>query len=459
MRRRTFLRGSAASVVGRVARAGEPTSTSVGKPTLGPVLALPPTVRGFNSSALVPRAKHDLTYDSPTIAEPLAGLRPAALRFPGGTTANSYDWRIDSFDAQPDDRTGWAAKQLDWFRSTGRRLGLDAFANFCNRHDVTPVYVMNVHRETPESIPEWWRRVRKVGLDLRHVELGNETYWDPRSLMNVWSYIRSARPIAEAIRQVAPGVRIGVTFGPVDENPVDGGPYETRWNAKLAEDRSWWDAVVYHAYHGGQGIAPEPGRTPPRNPTRPESFVAGPVRRLRRAAPDRPIWWTEWNLGGDAIDSLRGTADEMLFVASAFVELVRHADVIPLACFHDAFNGKFGTFGFDDHGRPIKRPTWHLWSMIGEALQDVSKVRMIEPKPDGVVTGFRGETTAGQTRWVLVNRGTETRPIQMEDPVAKVRRMGVVERDQIREEIEVTPTRSLPLPIAGRSVTVVSGRG
>ena len=227
----------------------EPVSVEFGEPE-----ALPKKLYSFNSNTLMATALHGITYGGPEFAKAVTDLHPAGLRFPGGTTANNYLWREDSFSLQQDDKTKWAAQQLALFRKIGRKYDMQGFARLCQEFDIEPIYVLNIYEEKPEDIPGLFARFDELGLKIKAIEMGNEPYWDPRSLMNVWRYSEFCRPLAAAIRKHRPDVKIGACFGPVREDQS----YAEKWNAPLAK-QNWYDAVVYHEYYGGQGFALEEG--------------------------------------------------------------------------------------------------------------------------------------------------------------------------------------------------------
>ena len=130
---------------------------------LGPAEPLPAGLHGFNSNILTATAFRGMTYGDPRVAAAVAAFRPRVLRFPGGTIANNYLWREDSFSEPADDKTGWAGEQLRLFRKIGRPYDLPGFAALCRRFEVEPVWVLNVYEETPESVPDLCRRWDELG--------------------------------------------------------------------------------------------------------------------------------------------------------------------------------------------------------------------------------------------------------------------------------------------------------
>ena len=198
---------------------------------------------------------------------------------------------------------------------------------------------MNVYEETPQSVRELLEQFDKLDLLVRKIEMGNEAYWDGRSLMNADQYIEFCRPLAQAIRAHRPDIQIGACFGPVDR-----GNYRENWNSKIAAE-DWFDAIVYHEYYGGQGFTLEKGDALSADMLlHPERLFDEPAKVFSGMLPDVPIWFTEWNIGNEALKQWKNTGAELLFIAAATNTLLRHHNTIPVSCFHQI------------HGTPL----WHL---------------------------------------------------------------------------------------------------
>lgn len=377
------------------AMAEEPVSLTFEQPR-----PMPWGLGGYNVNLLTATARFGTTYDGESVGAALTELQPRAMRFPGGTTANNYLWQEDSYAEQPDDRTKWAARQLSWFRSTRRAVGMEAFADVCRERGIAPVYVLNVFAETPESVRELAARWREIGLSPAAIELGNEPYWDPRSLMNVWPYLERARPLAKTLREIVPGAKIGVCVGSVDPSQA----YERNWNAKVAADQSWYDAVIYHEYYGGQGIAVEKGRAVPlAEILDPEGYVAEPVRRLAETFPGKPIWLTEWNIGSKGLERWKDTGAESLFIARITADIAA-AEPITLSGFHQIFGGAFGAYDFATGGVLERKGSSHVLRLLGAALRGGETIAAANRT--GGVAAFRIGAGSG-SRLCIVNAGSD----------------------------------------------------
>ena len=406
------------TVADEPASANEP-SASV-RVDVGPPEPFPKRLFGFNTNLLTATAFQSVTYDSDPVQQAVRDLRPTMLRFPGGTIANNYRWEKDSFSSPENDKTQWAAEQLRLFRKIGRPYGMPNFAKLCSEREAEPIWVLNVYEETPESVVKLLRRFDELDLDVRRIELGNEPYWDGRSLMNVWRYMQYARPLAKEIAMDRPDIQIGICFGDVSEDKA----YRDNWNAKLlgqsAEDRRWYDAIVYHEYFGGQGIAVETGQPLTADVmTRPEAMFRGPADRIQSVAPEKTVWFTEWNAGQDALDQWRGTVAERIFLASSFAALIEQRDVINLACFHEIYGAKFGAFFVDKSDGMTKTSTWPLFEMLGAVVRSSETLRPLSlDDPNHDVVGFAGDGSNGM-RLFVTNRSANVVDLKLSDPMAK----------------------------------------
>lgn len=353
----------------------------------------------FNSNLLMSTALHGIGYRSSEFRKGLEDLRPTGLRFPGGTTANNYLWKDDSFAEQDDDKTEWAAQQLALFRKIGRPYDLPGFAEACSVHNLTPIYVLNIYHETPESVVALFERFDELGLEVKAVEFGNEPYWDPRSLMNVWQYIEYCRPLAEAIRKHRPEVKIGACFGPLRE----GSNYAEKWNAPLAQQK-WYDAIIYHEYYGGQGIAMEEGSSLSLEALlHPEAFIDEPIEYFETLRPDLPIWFTEWNVGAKGLEQWKNTGAELLFLGASTMRILDHRDQFDWSCFHQIYEEKFGTFYHDREKGIQTLPSYEFFRLFGSLWQGADSFHSIATSPGASV---RAIATSGDDgfRILLLNR-------------------------------------------------------
>jgi hypothetical protein len=241
---------------------------------------------GFNLELMLPKAFQGFDYSHPGFAKGTEPLQPGVLRFPGGTTANFYDWRTDSYtDASMDQ--GWAGKHVEMFRQTKKTLGRTAFIRYCKTHGIQPLWVLNVHRETAAEMPAWLAAIEKEGGKIERVELANEPYWDPRAHSNVWRYIELSRPIAEALHKLRPGIKVAACIAPHG----DASDYETKWNEPLMKQAWFFNAVVHHQYDGlPPEVAEGTAEAQANALIHPEARWTNMWEALRPTLMNRPMW-------------------------------------------------------------------------------------------------------------------------------------------------------------------------
>lgn len=102
------------SIVFHVASVAEPIPVR-----LGANEPLPGDLHGFNCDLVAATAFEGITFGGPEVETAVRELRPVALRFPGGSTANNYLWKVDGYSEAKGDLTGWAGTLIDHFREAG----------------------------------------------------------------------------------------------------------------------------------------------------------------------------------------------------------------------------------------------------------------------------------------------------------------------------------------------------
>ena len=255
-----------------------------------------------------------LPYTDPSFAHAIRRVGVGALRYPGGTIANYWNWTNGTF-ALPCTNPG--PKKNDWCSDNVEfatmSVGPHAYnaANFTAhiaQHLACPrcvSYVANVvAARTVEAMTGMIDGLvaqlpgRDVSL-VRHVEIGNELYnefYDWR-YANATAYAKGVAPVVAYIRQRLPFASVSAMMWKETDKP---------WNAELApflrrdSPQRLFDAVVYHDYSLAEPLG---------NSTAPPSYqvtkilgwgvwrthdIAATARRLY--GPGVPVWVTEFNV-------------------------------------------------------------------------------------------------------------------------------------------------------------------
>ncbi len=376
---------------------------------LGQVEKTPKDLYGFNCNLLMAIAFEGVTTGGVEMENAIADLKPAGLRFPGGTIANNYLWQKDSFSEQKDDLTQWAGKQIDLFRKMGKPYDLPGYIRQCRQYQLNPIWVLNIYEETPESAVALMEKLAGMRLKVKMVEMGNEPYWDPRSLNNVDIYSQYCRPLAQALKQYDPALAIGACFGPLQNEPYN---YRDKWNSILAS-QDWYDAIIFHDYYGGQGFVLEKGaKLPSEALLHPEPFIDDPVEELTQLVPNKPIWLTEWNIGSEGVKQWKNTGAELLFLGVVFNRLFEHRHSVSCSVFHQIYDSHFGTFYYDKESGTIKTmASYQFFRLMGKALANTEYFRTAR-FDDADISGFVTIASDGH-RLFLVNRGAKSQAIHL----------------------------------------------
>ena len=374
--------------------------------TLGPAEPLPASLHGFNTYFLMATAFQGMTYDGPQFENAVRTLRPRNLRFPGGTIANNYLWREDSFSEPTADKTGWAGEQLRLFRKLGKKSGLAGFARICKRYDIEPVWVLNVYEETPESVAPcstgwtswgwtcggWSSATSRIGTAAASTTCENTP---PPAAPSPWPCGQKSaggadRGLLRAARAKATTIsRIGTC----------------RWARRTGTTPPSSTTTT-----AGRGSRWRPGRScPPSRCCGRRRWWTDAVAALDAAAPGKPVWFTEWNLGSEGIGQWKNTGAELLFLAGVFDRLVARRDRIELACFHNIYESNFGAFYLDQETGEVRtNASWEFFRLLGTAFADATELRPVSVAAAGDdLYGFAA-ADGGDVRLMLVNRG-ETR--------------------------------------------------
>ena len=414
---------------------------------LGPAEPLPSQLYTFNTDMATAIMFRGLSYDSPQFENAVRQLKPQALRFPGGTLANNYLWKEDSFSAPTNDKTGWAAEQLNWFRKIGRPYDVAGFARVVKRNNISPIWVLNVYEETPQSVLALFDKFDSLGMKINALEMGNEPYWDGRSLADVQAYISACRPIAEALHKQRPEVSIGACFAPFG-NPAN---YEVIWNTPLAQE-DWIDANVFHEYYGGQGFILEAGqKISIEAMLYPEAMIDEPIKIFRKLMPGKPIWFTEWNIGAEGLNQWKNKGAELQYIAAMFTSLVEHRDSIDIACFHAFYDSRFGAFYIDDAtGSVATNASYELFRLLGTVFDEAATLRPIEFTTQ-YLRGFATQRD-DELQLFLLNRGAKELDISLTE----------LQKDHIKKQllqltIDCQPDRKLPITASLANETIISG--
>lgn len=203
------------------------------------------------NSQLLGTYKYGIGYASPQTQGLLRWLQMPALRFPGGTVGNFYNWTTDSFYPKDADT---CKSHTDWAHGTDFSFEFPGFAESMAETHATTVLMFNVIDDPPQSSAARLT-ARKSALGktpIDWIELGNENYFIGQSCGNVNpsgsnppkpnDYIEFTKNVAASLRGVAGG-------SPPLAAPLSSDDWsDGSWNAQVTNQSKLYDGYIMHPY-------------------------------------------------------------------------------------------------------------------------------------------------------------------------------------------------------------------
>ena len=333
--------------------------------TLETSRALGPNLFGFNNDQTI----RGVERDDQAYNDALGSLSPGTLRFPGGTSANYWDWERGDFVCGKggtyrlfNQRSALPCALPNGYQALNPpNHSLENFKTELDRTGADAVFVLNMlTRRTGQtesnlsSALRMLKEAERLGIAVNYVELGNEFYLPHGdrdaskdyqiAFPNVKAYTREAQRWTKAVRQAFPDAQIAAVGA--DRRP-DAGKRRNTWNEGVTKALAGQiDALSIHTYAGANADAREDTA----------AFLGTPQTRLDNlgdewdALPqDLPLWITEYNLFSRKA-SVQGTWAHGLFAATQTLSFLQEKNV-ELMNFHSGVgNAVFGALFRDDEG-------------------------------------------------------------------------------------------------------------
>jgi len=247
-------------------------------------------------------------YSNAGFASALVGYRPGTLRYPGGTTANFWDWR-----------QGWYQPNGPWPGQPGKRIDntLATFASIVASTGATPVFDVNVvtwqgriasDSDVPAMIADtlaMLRAARDLGIPVVRVELGNELYLSGPSpgttqyqqrFPSPVDYAAVAERYAAAIAAEFPGAKVAGTAAITDY--VNGlSNRRATWNTGLLPNLHTTKAVTLHLNVRVHDANLSPASVLGTMVRQIRALSANQLPQLRQYGLD--VWVTEFNMADE----------------------------------------------------------------------------------------------------------------------------------------------------------------
>lgn len=334
---------------------------------------------GFNSE-LGATSGAQGNYQSAVITQGIQRLPAMALRYPGGTLANFFDWERQRLSAGRV-RTAGHNKLLSSIQRDIKRNGgtqthpdLGSFVGLTRNIGADRYLVLNLLTDDVEQSIKNVDRVKMQYPESMHWELGNElslhTYGSRFDVPGGWNeriYAAKAGRIAQHIHDNYPEDRVGIVVSDLASGRIP----NTRGSIKAKYRRSKWDAAVasirevdsvtihpylflsskvYNQLH--RLDLPEPGLLPGGGDAErtwrwlfaciqkvPQEYM----ERLEGRFPGKTVWITETGITSDDSEKQFVLEDQTAFRALAdaayFISWLRYYPKVEVQLFHGLFWG------------------------------------------------------------------------------------------------------------------------
>jgi hypothetical protein len=302
-----------------------------------------------------------VAYNNPDLAKKYSELGSQVVRFPGGTSANFYNFKTGYHDvptiAQSQKHHEQMSNTNEYTQQTKGDIGgyrTEHFIEFQKRSKDDFSLVLNVCTQDANYTRDWLMLLKENGLEVKYVEVGNEVYFGiyKNLITSVEDYIIKAKAHVRVVREIYPQAKIGAVISShsfTDDSFVDTVQKNTRkdsthiWDNKIAGE-DFYDAVVIHLY-GSPGL---PNNTPSdkmppypviyKNCLSHVDFQYGKtIDYLKRTFPQKSIWVTEYHVGGFGGNlrkmRLRHSPLGVLYACNFFMNLAATPEV-DLAAYH-----------------------------------------------------------------------------------------------------------------------------
>ena len=251
---------------------------------------------------------------------------PPALRFPHGVWSNFYDWEVDGRRIYDDYDTSYRGAVENF---PNLRYGFPGFTTLHDNLGFDVLFTWNVNYDSPaKGVARLLDHTAK-GFDVNRIELGNETFWlNQRSnaVATPGLYVAVAEAHSQALKAVDPSIQISV---PVTWRTTG---HHVPWNAALAANQSYFDAVTLHKY-----IRPGDSTAGLEEVLGARSQMIQTAEAIRAQFPGKPIWLSEWSVdaGANAV-SVLGMSDVYLglierpdlFESSEYFQIHNHDPLV-----------------------------------------------------------------------------------------------------------------------------------
>jgi hypothetical protein len=255
---------------------------------------------GFNLNALTKTTINNSFVDS------IYKMKPALLRYPGGTISQYWDWQNGRVEEDSLWTNGTLFDNFNFTTINAPKFDLQDLFVWKNYLEVEPVYCLNVTSRTIEDQMNMLRAAANLGLPVNYVELGNELYFPTTDFVNAYptpaDYGQEMAVWMDSIKLEFPNVTIAVVGASEAVTSLGGTASPARvqqWNDQLLPYVGNAKAFTFHAYYPVNTSASSPSIV---------DALAAPFRYNPldigygpdSVSNDFEIWYTEFNITDNA---------------------------------------------------------------------------------------------------------------------------------------------------------------
>ncbi len=267
----------------------------------------------------------------PDLLQAVADLRPASIRWPGGSFASQYVWT---------NGIGPREKRLphpvsQWNDRDTYQFGTDEFMQLCEKVHAEPILVLNTRRGVEDALhwleyclgdaaTEYGRQRAANGhpapYPLQTIEIDNET-WNLR----ISGYLTVLSNFCPAIRARYPHLKLSVV-GSYGYDNGRGENNQTNWDAEIIGPAGrLFDILSPHYYNGIFSTADYV-----EDPRHYEQFLKDRAELIRKSDnPALKIYVSEWNLTQNSWSNDWRTG---LYAGGILNAFERQSDIVTLSC-------------------------------------------------------------------------------------------------------------------------------
>lgn len=361
-----------------------------------------PDMFGYNLGSEAATAN---PWTNPSFQHAVNFLKPGALRFPGGTVANYWDWQ-----------TGWVFPNEDGTpfglgKQTPQSNTLENFQQTISSSQATPIFVPNLLTSNLDKEINMLKSAQNLGLPIKYIELGNEFYLpEPDNIAKFPTgadYGSEANRWITRLHQEFPNIKIAVaTYLQFQDGTQFQDNRSKSWSTDLLTTLQGADALTIHSYYTS-----EIGNKTDLENSDVEKILGTPFNKYRQlinaAINPSPIniWITEYNMidpnapvNGTWTHGLAELTRTLLYFQTPKVALITNQALVGSYTYNAIFNDEHGfaeSWAAKKPSKPLPSTTtpysptdlgW-TFSLLGNATFGMNSTQKLTFSENPLLTG------------------------------------------------------------------------